>query len=166
MARLETPLLGKTLWKTGDILLRAELDLLLKDNTGGWLAESFLVDSGTEMSMMPASLARALDLPLPFHPVPGGLDLLGVTREVRTGILRARINGLGGAEFSFPCYFIGDPDSSLDRFQRPTFPRNLLGLTGVVDQIRIHFDGTPTIGFPHGSLVIETIWGESKQGRG
>jgi hypothetical protein len=63
MARLETPLLAKTLWKTGDILLRAELDLRLKDNSGGWQAETFLVDSGTEMTIMPASLARALDLP-------------------------------------------------------------------------------------------------------
>jgi hypothetical protein len=157
MARLETPLLAKTLWKTGDILLRAELDLRLKDNSGGWQAETFLVDSGTEMTMMPASLARALDLPLPQRPVPGGLDLLGVAREVRAGLIRVRIDGLDATEFSFPCYFIGDPDSPFDRLHRPTFPRNLLGLTGVVDHIRLLFDGTPTLGVPHGRLVIETI---------
>src|SRR4051812_34383361 len=149
MARLETPLLGKTVWKTGDILLRAELDLVLKDNSGGWQAETFLVDSGTEMTMMSASLARALDLPIPQRPVPGGLDLLGVAKEVRSGLIRARIDGLVTTEFSFPCYFIGDPYSPFDRLNWPAFPRNLLGLTGVVDQIRILFDGTPALSSPH-----------------
>jgi len=124
MARLEAPLLGKTVWRTGDILLRAELDLLLKDNAGGWQSETFLVDSGTEMTLMPASLARALNLPLPQQPVPGGLDLLGITREVRAGLLRARIDGLGATEFSFPCYFIvfGMPPPGTERLLRRRAP--------------------------------------------
>jgi len=34
MSRLETPLIDRKLWATGDVLLHAELDLLLKDNAG------------------------------------------------------------------------------------------------------------------------------------
>jgi len=59
MSRLEVPLLGKPVWKTGVILLRAKLDLLIKDKSDGWRAETFRVDPGTEMTSMPAALARS-----------------------------------------------------------------------------------------------------------
>ena len=39
----------------------------------------------------------------------------------------------------------------------PRFPRSLLGLSGVVDKIRILFDGTPTAMAPHGLMAIERI---------
>jgi hypothetical protein len=55
-------------------------------------------------------------------------------------------------EFTFPCYFLGDPDRA------PTTPTwNLLGLTGVVNQIRLSFDGTPSVGALYGRLVVETL---------
>jgi hypothetical protein len=38
MSRLEVPLKHRTLWATGDILLRAELVLLIKDNLGRYLS--------------------------------------------------------------------------------------------------------------------------------
>jgi len=43
MSRLEVPLLGKPVWATGDIVLRAELDLLIKDTSGAWQRETFRV---------------------------------------------------------------------------------------------------------------------------
>jgi hypothetical protein len=157
MARLELPLLGKAVWPTGHIVLRAEVDLLLKDSSGAWQTQSFRVDSGTEMTSMPASLARSLDLPSPTNPVPGGLDLSGTRREVRSGLIRARVTGLDTTEYVFPCYFIGDPDAPFKHNQPQRFPRILLGLTGVVDKIRILFDGTPTATAPHGLMIIEKI---------
>ncbi len=39
----------------------------------------------------------------------------------------------------------------------PRFPRSLLGLSGVVDKIRILFDGTPTATAPHSLMVIEKV---------
>ena len=157
MSRLEVPLLGKPVWATGDIRLRAELDLLIKDNRGAWQTETFRVDSGTEMTSMPASLARSLDLPMPKNPVPGGLEVSGARREVRASLIRARVDGMDPIEYVFPCYFIGDPDAPFDPNQPPRFPRTLLGLTGVVDKIRILFDGTPTATAPHGLMVVEKI---------
>ncbi len=53
-------------------------------------------------------------------------------------------------EFVFPCYFIGDPDRL-----PPTRARNLLGLTGVINQIALTFDGRSSVRSPHGVLVVE-----------
>ncbi len=53
-------------------------------------------------------------------------------------------------EFVFPCYFIGDPD-----VLPPTQARNLLGLTGVINQICLTSDGRSSVGSPFGVLEVE-----------
>jgi|GEM_PF-2910012 len=73
MSRLEVPFQYRTLWATGDLLLRAELNLLLKDASGKWRPETFLVDSGSEMTTMPAYWARKLGLPMPQQAAPGAV---------------------------------------------------------------------------------------------
>ena len=148
MARLEVPLIYRTLQTTGDDVLHAELDLELKTNQGTWEDATFRVDPGTEMTTMLASTARKLDLPIPKRPV-RGLALHG--QEVRRGLLRARIPGLDATEYVFPCYFLGDPNAPV------ADPKNLLGLTGVIDQVRITFDGTPSAAAQYGLLIVEKI---------
>jgi hypothetical protein len=101
MSRLVVPLLSKKVWATGDLVLRAELDLLIRDENGIWRPETFRVDSGTEMTSMAAARARALDLPIPRKPVL--LDVSGVRREVRSGIIRVQVVGMDGTEHFFPC---------------------------------------------------------------
>jgi hypothetical protein len=123
--------------------------LSLKTNQGAWKQVRFRVDPGTEMTTMLAVDARKLDLPMPKTPV-SGLVLHG--REVRSGLLRARIVGKDLTEFVFPCYFIGDPNAF-----PPGPPRNLLGLTGVVNQIRLTFEGTTSALAPWGILVVEKL---------
>jgi len=158
MSRLEVPLVGKTVWATRDVLLKAELDLLIQDTAGTWKPETFLVDPGTEITLMAAARAKALALPLPRTPSPGGLIIAGAKREVRAGLIRSRIVGLDATEFSFPCYFVGDPDVVLDpSHPPPIWPKNLLGLTGVIDKIQICFAGRSPPGAPYGVLVVETI---------
>ena len=97
---------------------------------------------------MLASTARDLDLPIPKRPV-RGLALHG--QEVRRGLLRTRISGLGATEYVFPCYFLGDPNAPVPD------PKNLLGLTGVIDKIRLTFDGTPSGAAQYGLLIVEKI---------
>jgi hypothetical protein len=46
MSRLEVPLSGATLWHTGDLVLRAYLELRLKDAAGNWHRHTLWVDSG------------------------------------------------------------------------------------------------------------------------
>ena len=140
------------------MLLWAELDVHVKDNAGQWKADTFLVDSGSEMTTMPAWLATRLDLPMPRKATPGAIHRQ-TGLEIRAGLLRARIVGLAGADFTFPCFFLGDPDTP------PTgsgsgsgnLPRKLLGLSGVVDKMRIIFDGTPTPSAVYGNLILETV---------
>ena len=152
-SRLEVPLLGKTVRATGDILLRAELDVLIQTNARTWEQVVFLVDSGTEMTTMPAALAQLLDMALPLHPVPG-LTHTQSGFEIRAGLIRAQVVGLDGTEYVFPCYFLGDPSRQAGR--AATAPRNLLGLTGVVDKVRLSFDGKPAgAAAPCGNLVVE-----------
>jgi hypothetical protein len=154
MSRLEVPLRYRTLYATGDVLLRAELDLLLKDNSGGWRTEAFLVDSGAEMTTMPAWLARQLDLPMPQRAAPGAIHMQ-TGLEIRSGYLRVRVAGMDPTEYAFPCLFLGDPGTPIPAGRQPGLPRKLLGLPGVIDKIRILFDGMPTPGAPYGNLIAE-----------
>src|SRR5438105_3691031 len=71
MARLERPLVFRTLRTTGDVLLCAELVLSLKTSPGGWKKDLFLMDSGTEMTTIPASRAKRFDLLRLGWPGPG-----------------------------------------------------------------------------------------------
>ena len=66
MSRLQVPLHWRTLWATGDVLVTASLDLLLKDRFGIWQQRNFVVDSGTQMTTFPASEASQMNLPMPF----------------------------------------------------------------------------------------------------
>jgi hypothetical protein len=65
MSRIEVPLVDRTLRTTGDVVLRAELDLELKTNHGTWVTVRFLVDPGTEMTTMMAGEARDRDADAP-----------------------------------------------------------------------------------------------------
>jgi hypothetical protein len=146
MSRLEVPLQQRTLRATGDTVLWADLVLSLKTNHGAWEEVPFRVDSGTEMTTMSAFDATTLDLPIPKYPV-SRLVLNG--QEVRSGLLRARIVGMDPTEFVFPCYFLGDPNI------QPPQARNLLGLTGVISQICLTFDGRSSVHSARGVLVVE-----------
>jgi hypothetical protein len=154
VSRLEVPHIRKTLLASGDILLRAELDLLIKTNAQTWEQAVFLVDSATEMTTIPSAQAKLLDIPVPVNPVPG-LKHAQTGLEIRAGLIRVQVVGIDGTEYTFPCYFLGDPNKRITTVQGATVPRNLLGLTGVVDKVRISFDGKPAPAAPHGSLVVE-----------
>jgi hypothetical protein len=146
MSRLELPLVYRTLKTDGDVVVRAELKLELKTNQGTWETVRFRVDPGTEMTTMMAAHAKQRNLPMPRRPVPG---MAFEGQGVRSGLLRARIVGMDPTEYIFPCYFLGDPDVPVAK------PRNLLGLTGVINQVRFLFDGPTSLLAPYGVLVVE-----------
>ncbi|HVS35547.1 MAG TPA: hypothetical protein VMS17_08195, partial [Gemmataceae bacterium] len=135
MSRLEIPFKHRTLWTTGDLLLRAELDLFLKDGTGAWQPATFLVDSGSEMTTMPAHDAAKLSLAMPQRPAPGAIHTQ-TGLPIRPGYLRVRVAGMDPTEYVFPCFFLGDP-AAPPAARSANAPRKLLGLSGVVDKLRI-----------------------------
>jgi hypothetical protein len=159
MSRLVVPLYRTTLWYTGEVVLRADLDLLLKDVAGRWQPEKFRVDWGTDVTSLSAAKAKTLGLPLPQRgftvPVTTATGTTPVT--VRPGFLRMRVAGMDPVEHVIPCHFLGDPDAPPPA-TAPTFPRSLLRLTGVVDKLRIITDGTPTPPqAPYRNLIVERI---------
>jgi hypothetical protein len=156
MSRVELPLRDRELWATGDVLLWAEVRLFLKDNAGGWRPTNFLVDSGSEMTTMPAWFAKQRDLPMPRKAAAGAVHRQ-TGLEIRAGLLRTRIAGLDGTDFTFPCFFLGDPDIAPAGSKGGNVPRNLLGLSGVVDKLRIIFDGSLTPSAVYGKLILETL---------
>ncbi len=142
------------MWATGDILLRAEINLELRTAKQTWEAALFLADSGTEMTTMPAAEAKRLGVPFPGAAV-RGLVHHQTGLPIRSGLLRLRVMGMDATEYIIPCYFLGDPDAAAPPLTQRQSPRSLLGLTGVIDKLRLSFDGDPAPGAPHGSLVIE-----------
>ena len=99
--------------------------------------------------------AKLLDIPLPVNPVPG-LQHSQTGLEIRAGMIRVQVAGMDGTEYVFHCYFLGDPNKPASPAQGAAAARNLLGLTGVVDKVRITFDGKPAgTAAPHGNLVVE-----------
>ena len=56
---------------------------------------------------------------------------------------------MDATEYVFPYYFLGELNTSV------VPSRKLLALTGVINQIRLSFDGTPTQVAQGGILVVE-----------
>lgn len=154
MSRLEQPLNHRILWNSGDLILRAELDFLLKDIHGNWHARTFRVDTASDMTTMPAYDAQKLGLPLPTMPAAVKHEQTGL--EIRSGFIRCQIVGMDQTEYAFPCFFLGDPSVAPDpNAPAARQPRHLLGLSGVIDKIRMSFEGDPGPGAPHGYLIVE-----------
>src|SRR5439155_4767986 len=155
MSRLQIALKHRMLYASDDVVLRAELALLLKDGSGNWQPQLFRVDPGTEMSTMPAYDAHLLNLPMPLHPVLGAIHRQSGL-EFRSGYFRARVVGMDQTEYVFPCFFLGDPLAPPNpKVAIAALPRNLFGLSGVIDKLRIVFDDDPGPGAPYGHLIVE-----------
>jgi hypothetical protein len=157
MSRLAIPLQYRTLWATGDVLVSAYLDLLLKTNTGTWEPATFRADSGAEITTMPAWDARVSGLPMPQRASPGVRhEQTGL--EVRSGWIRAQVVGMDATEYVFPCFFLGDPHTPLSAYSKATTPRSLLGLAGVVDKLLLAYNGMPAPPLAlYGHLIIEKL---------
>jgi hypothetical protein len=155
---LQKALAPSYLWETGDVVLRAYLELEVCDAQGSWTPAEFRVDSGADMTIVPAAWAKGLGLPLGLGPVQVTWTTADGNRQtvtVRSGVLRARVPGLDQTVYLLPCYFVGDPDAAAPA--AAAVPRNLLGLTGVVDKLRISFDGSPTPGASQGTFTVEKL---------
>jgi hypothetical protein len=158
VSRLVKPLDHRILWSTGDLILWAELDLLLKDAHGNWHARTFRVDSAAEMTTFPAYEARRLGLPIPQHPSQGLIhEQTGL--PVRSCYVVCQILGMDRTAYRFPCFFLGDPHTPPPpATPAARLPRSLLGPSGVIDQIRWTMDGAPAgLQAPHGNLIVEKI---------
>src|SRR5258708_2601034 len=95
------------------------------------------------MTTFPAHDAKRLGLPIPQHPAQG-LTHEQTGLPIRAGYLFCQVVGMDQTEYAFPCFFLGDPDvAPAPATPLARLPRCLLGLSGVVNQIRWTMDGAP-----------------------
>ena len=153
---LRFPLLSITV--RGSETVRAVLPLELRqrrlqaaepDRSTG--SREFRVDTAADVSLMSVAEARALELPIPAQAIDLPLTTAAgvVTTRARIGSIVARVPGLTGELFFWPCHFY----ESLPATFQP-----LLGMAGVVNgqkRLRITIDGSPE----GGNLIVELIRG-------
>src|SRR5258708_6818788 len=121
MSRLVIPVTGRTLWATGDVRLWVDMHLLIRDSAGQYQKERFRVDSGTEITTFPAYLAKQMGLPVTATPAPARHNPTGL--EIRSGMLRFRIDGMDQTEYAIACLFLGDPAIAASPAQPAALPR-------------------------------------------
>jgi hypothetical protein len=154
MSRLEILITGKVLWHTGDIRLWADIDLELKDGSGNWHRRTFRVDTASDLTTMGAHEAKQLGLPIPRNAAQGAVhQQTGL--EIRSGVLRFRIDGLDPTEYATACLFLGDPDTPPDPSRPATLPRKLLQPFGLLERLRFTLDKDPASGTMYGTLAVE-----------
>jgi hypothetical protein len=153
MSRLQVPITGQVLSSTGDVRRWVTLELLLQDGSGNWCAETFRVDSATDITTFPAYDAKRLGLPMPIAPSPIQHQQTGLV--VRSDYLRFRVVGMDATVYVASCLFLGDPDTPPDPSQPANFPRLLLQPLGLLDRLRFTLDKQPNDGTPHGTMTVE-----------
>ncbi len=108
MSRLAIPVIRQVLYATGDVTLRAEVTLALKNAAGNLAKWDFRIDSATDVTTFPAFEARRLGLPMPVYPSRIRHDPSGL--EVRSGLLQFQIRGMDATEYVVSCFFLGNPN--------------------------------------------------------
>jgi hypothetical protein len=156
MSRLVIPTSHQTLWATGDERLWLELTLWLRGGSGNYVDHIFTVDSGTEITTFPAYEAKLLGLVVPARPA--AVRHKQTALEVRSGMLRFRIDGMDPTEYAVSCLFLGDPNA------RPSpnapvgaLPRNLLQPLALLEKLRFTLEKEPTGRSAYGQLVVEKV---------
>jgi len=154
MSRLAIPVIGQTLYSTGDVTLRADVTLALKDSAGNFVKQDFRIDSASDVTTFPAFEAKRLSLPMPIHPSRIRHDPTGL--EVRSGLLRFQIQGMDATEYIISCFFLGDPNVVPNPGIKAFLPRALLQPLALLDPLKFTMDkDAGSIGAPHGEVIIE-----------
>jgi hypothetical protein len=109
------------------------------------------VDSGSSLTTISVARATALDLYFPPKAVALTLETAsGQVQQLRhPSRITARIPGLDGRDFDWPCHFVEHAGDAP--------PMAVLGLTGVLDDLRISLDGSYAVEAPYGWLILEKM---------
>ncbi len=154
MSRLVIPVIGQTLYTTGNVTLRVEVTLGLKDNAGNFINWAFRIDSATDVTTFPAFNARQFNLPMPVNPSRIRHDPTGL--EVRSGLLRFQIDGMDRTEYVVSCFFLGNPAVPPNPATPALLPRALLQPLALLDHLKFTMEKDPaSIGVSHGEVIIE-----------
>jgi hypothetical protein len=145
---VRVPLVSASVRATGETVIKAVLSLLIETRQGRLKPIDFPVDSGSSITTIAIADATQTGIAVPAQVV--NLDVTtatGKTRQRRRpGRISVQIPGLEGCRFVWPCHFIE---------YQTTPPTSALGLAGVLDDLRIIFDGSYALEAPYGWLILE-----------
>ena len=112
------------------------------------------MNTGTEVTTMPAYDAMRLGLAVPQAAAPGVVHRQ-TGLEIRPGLLAFRVAGMDQSEYAVPCFFLGDRGAPPPAGQAATIPRMLLQPLGLLGQLRFTLDRDAAAGAPYGTLTLE-----------
>jgi hypothetical protein len=143
------PLTAKYI-STGARVIQAKLELFVQTSRPGFASIGFIVDTGCGIASMPSIVAEERGIPLPGKNEITRINVRTSTgtslQRVRLGKIGVRVPGLASKTFSWGCHFVEPPHA-------PYQP--LLGLEGVLNDLRLIFDGTHSQEYPYGVLIVE-----------
>jgi hypothetical protein len=147
--QVRIPLEGRSI-ETGARILQAKLKLLLQTSKPGFASVDFIVDPGCGITSIPRAVAEERGIPIPSK---DNIKILNVRtptgsskQRVRFGKIGVRVPGLSSGTFFWGCHFVELPHAPY---------MALLGLGGVLDDLRLIFDGIYSIDNPYGVLILE-----------
>lgn len=145
---IRIPLQGSRIRATGETAVKAVLPISVKTQQGPFEPFEFLIDTGSSVSTIPLTVARRLHVLIPRRTITIEVQTAaGMVRQRRhPGQLVARVPGFEGKPFVWPCHFVDHPSAP---------PVCALGLAGVLNDLKITFDGTYALEAPYGWLVLE-----------
>jgi len=147
--RVRIPLQAKSI-NTGARVIQANLKLLLQTSKPGFASVDFIVDPGCGITSMPRIVAEDRDIPIPSKDNIKTINVRTAAgrskQRVRFGKIGVRVPGLPSRIFYWGCHFVEPPYAPY---------MALLGLEGVLNDLRMIFDGTYSIENPYGVLVLE-----------
>lgn len=142
------PLLYAPLRQTGEMTVKAEVRLMVRTVSGRFEPLDFLVDPGANLTAISVARARRRDLAIPARTVALSVNTAvgTVIQHVHPGRITVQIPGIDGT-FSWPCHFV-EHGPGID-------PMPQLGLSGVLNDLRLTFDGTYALDARYGVFHLE-----------
>jgi hypothetical protein len=158
--RVHVPLSVRSI-RTGGRVIQARVGLLLQGGGPGLVPADFIVDPGCGVTSIPRLVAEEHGIPIPPRTAITKISVRSSTgsnmQRVRPGKIGVRVPGLSGRTFYWNCHFVEPPHAPY---------MSLLGLDGVLDDLRLIFDGTYSIEHPHGRLTLELTRASGERTRG
>jgi hypothetical protein len=147
--RVRIPLEGRWV-ASGARVIQAKLELLVQTSKADFASLDFIVDPGCGITSIPRTMAEERGILIPTE---DKIKTIGVRssigsqeQRVRLGKIGVRVPGLASRFFYWACHFVEPPHAPY---------MALLGLEGVLKDLRLVFDGTYSIENPCGVLVLE-----------
>jgi hypothetical protein len=133
----------------GEIGMKAILEAEIRLPSGRFKMLQFLVDTGSTITTIPIARAQGLGLVVPTRTYRMAIQSASgvIVQQRRPGRISLRIPGLGETVFDWPYHFV--------EYEIATPPISALGLAGLLNDLRLTFDGSYSLEARYGFLQIE-----------